>query len=54
MLLQSIAICVEMFFVAVVYVGNQFFPVPAFITNIEHTAWICVHGIIGKFLFVMH
>uniref|UniRef100_A0A914CPC2 Uncharacterized protein n=1 Tax=Acrobeloides nanus TaxID=290746 RepID=A0A914CPC2_9BILA len=44
MLFQSMAICVELFVVAVVYVGNQFYPVPELVVKIEHLTWISVHG----------
>uniref|UniRef100_A0A914CM33 Uncharacterized protein n=1 Tax=Acrobeloides nanus TaxID=290746 RepID=A0A914CM33_9BILA len=44
MLLQSWAICWEVFFVATVYCYNEFFPVPEILTKIEHTTWIFVHG----------
>uniref|UniRef100_A0A914DI83 Uncharacterized protein n=1 Tax=Acrobeloides nanus TaxID=290746 RepID=A0A914DI83_9BILA len=44
MLMQSLAICFEMFIVAIVYVGNQWISVPEIMTKIEHIALICVHG----------
>uniref|UniRef100_A0A914CLJ9 Uncharacterized protein n=1 Tax=Acrobeloides nanus TaxID=290746 RepID=A0A914CLJ9_9BILA len=45
MLLQSMAICWEMFFVAIVYGLNEIYPnMPEFITKMEHIAWLCVHG----------
>uniref|UniRef100_A0A914C3W2 Uncharacterized protein n=1 Tax=Acrobeloides nanus TaxID=290746 RepID=A0A914C3W2_9BILA len=43
-LMQSLAICFEMFFVATVYVGNQWVPLPEFMTKIEHLFLIFVHG----------
>uniref|UniRef100_A0A914C4V3 Uncharacterized protein n=1 Tax=Acrobeloides nanus TaxID=290746 RepID=A0A914C4V3_9BILA len=46
MLLQSTAICWEMFFVAIVYGLNEIYPnIPEFFTKMEHIAWLCVHDL---------
>ena len=33
-----------MFVAAIVYIYNQFLPLPDFLVIIAHASWICVHG----------
>uniref|UniRef100_A0A914C6X0 Uncharacterized protein n=1 Tax=Acrobeloides nanus TaxID=290746 RepID=A0A914C6X0_9BILA len=42
--LQAMCICIEMFIAALVYVYNEFFPLPNFIEIIAQISWIGVHG----------
>ena len=41
-------ICIEMFIAALVYVYNEFFPLPNFIEIIAQISWIGVHGKIAS------
>uniref|UniRef100_A0A914EBB5 Uncharacterized protein n=1 Tax=Acrobeloides nanus TaxID=290746 RepID=A0A914EBB5_9BILA len=45
MLLQSMAICVEILITAIVYVADalQIIKTPEFVKHIEHLCWIFVH-----------
>jgi hypothetical protein len=45
MLIQSLAICSEMFFVAIFYVGDTLgLPMPETVTKYEHFVLLLVHG----------